>query len=144
MLIRPEITAEIIEAAIAVHRQVGPGLLESVYAACLAKELGLRGLVVERERPVELAYRGLVLPNAFRADLVVAGQVIVEVKAVDYVLPLHVSQLLTYLRLSGLEIGLLVNFNVRLLKHGIRRVVWSRNASKARRSPASDSLPSIS
>ncbi len=117
------LTAAIIGAAMRVHDELGPGLLESAYEACLAHELGTRGLGVERQRSLPVVYRGVSLDCGYRLDLVVDGCVIVEVKALENLLPVHEAQLLSYLRLSGLKVGLLINFHVRSLRQGIRRVV---------------------
>ena len=123
MLIEADVTRDIITAAIAVHRELGPGILESAYATCLARELELRDIPFQREVPLALEYRGLRVANAYRADFIIADRVIVEVKAVEAILPQHVAQLLTYLRLSGYDIGLLLNFNAPTMKEGIRRLV---------------------
>ena len=96
-------------------------MLESTYSACLAHEFALAGIRFEREKAVPIRYRDIVLESGFRIDLLVADEVIVEIKAVDRLLPVHEAQLLTYLKLSGVRVGLLINFNVRLLKDGIRR-----------------------
>ena len=119
---RDSLTEESIGAAIEVHRAIGPGLLESAYQECLCVELGLRNLrfVSQLELPVE--YKGLRVDAGYRLDLVVADSVVVELKAVERLLPLHEAQLLTYLRLGGYPIGLLLNFNVPVLKDGIRRM----------------------
>lgn len=117
------ITEGIIGAAIEVHREVGPGLLESAYEACLAHELAARGLQLERQVPLPVRYKGVELDCGYRLDLVVEGAVIVELKAAKALEPIHTAQLLTYLRLSGLRVGLLLNFNVPVLKQGIKRVV---------------------
>lgn len=116
-----EITEAIIGAAIEVHRHLGPGLLESIYEAALAYEIALRGLDVQRQKPVPLAYKELQFEEGYRLDLLVAGKVIVELKCVDTILPIHEAQLLSYLRLMGLKVGLLMNFKVPALKDGIRR-----------------------
>jgi GxxExxY protein len=118
-----KITEIIIGSAIAVHRELGPGLLESAYEACLAYELMETGLEIERQRPLPIRYRGVQLDCGYRLDMVVAESVIVELKAVDRLEPIHEAQLLSYLKLSGLEVGLLINFNVRYLKDGIRRLI---------------------
>ena len=117
------LTEQIIGAAIRVHRALGPGLLESAYEACLEYELRDLGLRVERQRPLPVVYRSVKLDCAYRLDLVVEDKVIIEVKAVDALLPVHKAQLLSYLKLSGIEVGLLINFHVTLLKHGIVRLV---------------------
>ena len=117
------ITETIIGAAIEVHRALGPGLLESAYEACLTFELAQRGLKVERQKPLPVVYREVKLDCGYRLDLLVEEAVIVEVKAIDRLAPIHQAQLLSYLRLSGCKVGLLINFNVKMLKNGIRRVV---------------------
>ena len=117
------ITESVIGAAIEVHRALGPGLLESAYEACLAFELVERGLKVERQKPLPVVYREVRLDCGYRLDLFVEQAVIVEVKAVDRLAPIHQAQLLSYLKLSGCKVGLLINFNVKVLKDGIRRVV---------------------
>ncbi|MDQ6621996.1 MAG: GxxExxY protein [Verrucomicrobiota bacterium] len=123
------ITEAIIGAAIDVHRALGPGLLESAYEMCLCREMTLRDLPFERQRPVAVEYKGIKLDCGYRADLIVANAVLVEVKAVETLLPIHEAQLLSYLRLSGIDAGLLINFNERLLKHGIkRRLIGDRSA----------------
>jgi len=119
------ITSEIIRAAIEVHRSLGPGLLESTYEACLAYELTDRNICVERQRSFPLLYRSMRLEPAYRVDLLVQETVIVEIKALEQVLPVHSAQLLSYLRFADLPVGLLINFNVSSLKKGIRRVVNS-------------------
>jgi GxxExxY protein len=119
------ITSEVLHAAIEVHRDLGPGLLESSYETCLEFELVERGLRVERQKPFPLVYRSIKLEPAYRVDLLVQDSVIVEVKALEQVLPVHYAQLLSYLRLARLPVGLLINFNVTSLKKGIRRVVNS-------------------
>ncbi|HEC36572.1 MAG TPA: GxxExxY protein, partial [Anaerolineae bacterium] len=110
-------------AAIEVHRALGPGLLESAYEACLTFELAQRGLQVERQRPLPVVYQEVKLDCGYRLDLLVEEAVIVEVKAVDRLMPIHQAQLLSYLKLSGCKVGLLINFNVKVLKDGIRRMV---------------------
>lgn len=117
------LTASIIQGAIAVHRETGPGLLEGVYAECLAFELHDRGLEVERGIRIPLTYRGRRLSSHYLLDLRVSGRVIVEVKSVAQLAPVHSAQLITYLKLTDCRVGLLINFNVPLLKQGIRRVV---------------------
>lgn len=117
------LTGEIIGAAIAVHKALGPGLLESAYQACLRHELGHRGIVVESEVSVPIEYRGLQLECGYRIDLLVGDDVIVEVKSVERLLPVHEAQLLTYLRLARKTRGLLLNFNAPYLRDGIKRMV---------------------
>lgn len=117
------ITEAIIQAAIEVHRTLGPGLLESAYEACLAFELSQRGLKVDQQKPLPVVYKDVRLDCGYRLDLLVEDKVIVEIKAVDQLSPVHEAQLLSYLRLSGCRIGLLINFNVKVLRSGIRRLV---------------------
>jgi len=118
-----EITETIIGSAIEVHRELGPGLLESAYRQCLCHELTLRGMPFVCERPLPVACKGLRLDCGYRVDLVVADAVVVELKTVDRLAPVHDAQLLTYLRLGGWKVGLLINFNVGLLRNGIHRRV---------------------
>jgi GxxExxY protein len=117
------ITEAIIGAAIQIHRVLGPGLLESAYEACLAFELKKRGLRIEQEKPLPLVYDQVKLDCGYRMDLVVEGAVVVEVKSVDAVAPIHEAQVISYLKLSGCKVALLINFNVLQLKDGIRRFV---------------------
>ena len=119
-----QITNGIIGAAIEVHRGIGPGLLESAYEECLCHELSLRSIPFKRQLPLPVVYKGFNLDCSYRLDLVVAERVIVEIKAVERLLPIHEAQLLTYLKLSGLKAGLLINFNEILLKNGIKRHVF--------------------
>ncbi len=123
MLIDQELTRQIIGAAIEVHRHLGPGLLESVYEACLVHELAERGLVVDRQVELPVRYKNASIDCDYRVDLIINDQVVVELKAVETVHPIHEAQLMTYLRLSGKKVGLLINFNVRLLRDGITRRV---------------------
>ncbi len=118
-----KITEIIIGAAMAVHRELGPGLLESAYEACLAYELPDRGLSVERQKALPVRYRGVNVDCGYRIDLLVEGKVIVELKAVERLDAIHKAQLISYLKLSGCKVGLLINFNVKVLKDGIRRLV---------------------
>jgi GxxExxY protein len=117
------VTQAIIGAAIEVHRSLGPGLLESAYQQCLCRELKMRGITFERERALPLEYKGIRLECGYRLDLLVSGLVVVEVKSVEELAPIHEAQLLTYLRLDGWNVDLLINFNVSTLKQGIRRKV---------------------
>jgi GxxExxY protein len=117
------VSREVIGAAIEVHRHLGPGLLESAYEACLCQELAMRNLPYERQKPLCLHYKGTDLDCGYRLDLVVAEKVILELKSVEKLDPIHQAQLLTYLRLSRLKLGLLINFNVPVLKSGIKRIV---------------------
>lgn len=116
----------IMDAAFKVHRALGPGLLESSYEECLAYELGKSGLKVEKQRALPLIYEEVKLEAGYRIDLLVESKVIVEVKAVESLLPVHWAQVITYLRLSDLQLGMLVNFNVKLLKDGMHRVVLTK------------------
>ena len=118
-----EIAREIVDSAFRVHSMLGPGLLESVYEAVLAYELGKRGLCVVRQKPVPVVYGEVRLDTGFRADLIVDEKVIVEVKSVEVVAPVHKKQLLTYLRLADMRLGVLVNFHVAFIKDGITRIV---------------------
>ena len=118
-----QLTEIVIGCAIDVHRSLGPGLLESAYEICLCRELSLQDLLFECQKPLPLSYKGVNLDCGYRADLIVDGRVLVEVKSVDDLAPIHDAQLLSYLKLSGLKVGLLINFNVRVLTHGIRRKV---------------------
>jgi GxxExxY protein len=117
------IAREVVDAAIAVHRTLGPGLLESVYEVVLVDELRSRGLEVQRQVPVSIHYRGRVISDAFRADIIVERKVILELKSVERFTGLHRKQLLTYLRLTGTRLGFLLNFNQALMKNGIARVI---------------------
>ena len=118
-----DLTPEIINAAIKIHRRLGPGLLESAYEACIAHELQLAGMRVERQKPVPLFYDTVKLECGFRADLVVEGRVVVELKCKEALHPVDEAQLLSHLRLLNIPVGLLINFHVVLLKDGIRRMV---------------------
>jgi len=124
-----DITRTIIGAAIEVHRELGPGLLESSYEVCLVHELRQRGLGVETQKPVPIIYKGVMLDCAYKLDLLVEGQVIVELKAIGALEPVHEAQLLSHLKLSGCQVGLLINFNVSVLKSGIRRLVLASVAA---------------
>jgi GxxExxY protein len=123
MLVRGELTERIIGLAIEVHRHLGPGLLESIYEECLCSELTEAGLPFQRQIKLPIMYRGRLLEDGFRADIVVADEVIIEIKVVEHILAVHEAQLLTYLRLTSHRIGLLMNFNVTRLKDGLRRFV---------------------
>jgi len=118
-----EVAREIVDAAYQVHKALGPGLLESVYQAALAHELGKRGMRVEQQVPVPVVYDGVELGEGFRADLLVEDKVIVELKSVETTAPVHSKQLLTYLRLADKRLGLLINFGEPLIKDGIERIV---------------------
>lgn len=118
-----ELTHEIIGAAIEVHRHLGPGLLESAYEECLCHELSLRGLPFERQKPIPVVYKETKLDCGYRIDLLVADRVVVELKSIESLAPIHDAILLTYLRLSSCRLGLLINFNVITLKDGVSRLV---------------------
>jgi len=118
-----EVTEAIIGAAIEVHRTLGPGLLESAYQECLARELTLRQIAFEREKPLPLEYKGVKLDCGYRLDFLIAEMVVVEVKAADSLPPISQAQLLTYLKLGGWKVGLIINFHAPLLKEGIKRLV---------------------
>ncbi len=111
-----------VDAAFAVHTELGPGLLESAYEACLAHELDLRGFRYQRQLPVPLNYKGKIVKVGFRADIVIEQKLLIELKAVDAVLPLHQAQVITYLKLLRMPLGLLVNFNEVLIKNGVHRI----------------------
>ncbi len=118
------LSEEIIGAAIEIHRALGPGLLESAYEDCMVYEMKERNLLVARQVPLAIQYKKLHIPNGYKIDLIIENQIIVELKAVERILWLHEAQLLTYLKLSGIHRGLLLNFNVPLLKEGIKRMVY--------------------
>jgi GxxExxY protein len=117
------VASQIVDAAYRVHITLGPGLLESVYEAALAYELEKRGLRVSRQQAIPVIYEEVRIQMGFHADLLVEDQVIVEIKAVETIAPVHKKQLLTYLKLADKRLGLLINFNVALIKHGITRIV---------------------
>ncbi|MDP2874949.1 MAG: GxxExxY protein [Holophaga sp.] len=117
-----ELSRVVVDSALLVHRELGPGLLESVYEACLCEELRSRNLRVERQAKLPIHYRGKELDADLRLDLLVEDQLILELKSVDAILPLHKAQLLTYLKLTQRRLGLLINFNVPLIKDGIHRL----------------------
>ena len=118
-----ELTKEVIGAAIEVHRALGAGLLESAYEECLCHELGLRAVCFERQKPLPVVFKEARLDCGYRLDLLVSNSVVVEIKAVEVLLPIHEAQLLTYLKVGGWKVGLLINFNVPLLRDGIKRIV---------------------
>lgn len=118
-----DLTGSIIGAAIEAHKLLGPGLLESAYEECLAREFVLRNIPFERQKPAPVVYKDVKLECGYRMDFLVDGQVVVELKAVEALAPIHEAIVLTYLRLSGCRLGLLINFNVVLLKDGIRRLI---------------------
>ncbi len=123
MLYHEELTEKLIAGAIEVHRHLGPGLLESAYEECYCHELRLQGIPLERQRPLPLEYKGVKLDCGYRMDVVAARSAVVEIKCVDKILPVHEAQLLTYLKLSGLKVGLIINFHSRFIKDGIKRLV---------------------
>ena len=116
------LTDAIIGAAITVHRELGPGLLESVYEKCLALELTKSGLQTTSQKEIPLTYKGLALESGFRADLIIENKVLIELKSIDQLSPIHTSQVITYLKLTGLRTALLINFNVPVLKTGLKRI----------------------
>jgi GxxExxY protein len=123
MLHHEDLTEKLIAAAIEVHRQLGPGLLESAYEECYCHELKLRDVSLERQKPIPLEYKGIKLECGYRMDVVAERKAVVEVKCVEKILPVHEAQLLTYLKLSGLQVGLIINFHSQFIKDGIKRLV---------------------
>jgi len=121
-----EITAKIIDTGLAIHKELGPGLLESVYESIMVYELVERGLYVERQVPIPVLWKGMLIKECFKADLIVEKKVIVELKSVEKTIPVHKKQVLTYLRITGLQIGLLINFGDVLFKSGIERIINNR------------------
>jgi GxxExxY protein len=130
-----ELTAKIIGAAIEVHKTLGPGLLESAYEECLAHEMQLCGLDFERQVPLPVAYKGINLNCGYRLDFLVEKAVVLELKAVDALQPIHEAQLLTYLKLGCWTVGLLINFNVPVLRNGIKRIVLNYEENSANSAP---------
>jgi GxxExxY protein len=118
-----DITGAVVDAAVNIHKELGPGLLESVYEVVLARALERRGFQVERQKPIRFEYDGMVFEEGFRTDLLIENRVIVELKSVEKLAPVHSKQLLTYLRLMHLPVGLLVNFGAATLKEGLHRIV---------------------
>lgn len=117
------LTASVISSAMEIHRELEPGLLESTYEMCLCHELSLRQIPFERQKAIPVIYKGVTLDCGYRADLIIDGRLLIEIKSIEAVAAIHEAQLLSYLKLSGWKVGLLINFNVRLLKSGIRRRV---------------------
>ena len=122
-----EISRNVIGAAIDVHRELGPGLLESAYESCLCHELTLRGIKYARQNAISVKYKGVSLECGYRMDLLVEDKIVVELKSIDKFLPIHEAQLISYLKLSNCAVGLLINFNVLILKHGIKRKVFNHD-----------------
>lgn len=118
-----QISKIIVEGALKVHKALGPGLLESAYEECLFYELTRTGLKVEKQKPLPLIYEDIKLDCGYRLDIIIENKVIIEIKAVDALHPVHMAQMLTYLKLSNCKLGLLINFNVELIKNGIKRIV---------------------
>ena len=118
-----DLTHKIIGAAIEVHRQRGPGLLESAYEECLARELSIRNLAFERQKPIPLVYKGVKIECGYRIDLLVEHRIVLELEAIEQIVPVHEAVVLTYIKLSGISVGLLINFHVAILKDGIRRYI---------------------
>jgi GxxExxY protein len=125
-----ELTGKVIGAAIEVHKILGPGLLESTYETCLCRELDLRNIIYERQKELPVEYKGVSLECGYRLDVLVENELVIELKAIDAVDKIHKAQLLTYLKLTGIELGLLINFNVPVLKEGITRVINSTSMGK--------------
>jgi GxxExxY protein len=119
---KDDLTGEVIGAAIEVHKTLGPGLLESTYEECLCRELELREIPYERQKGLPIEYKGLKLDCGYRLDIVVDKRLILELKACESLQPIHEAQLLTYLKLTGIKLGLLINFNVPMLRQGIKRI----------------------
>jgi len=118
-----KLASQVVDAAFAVHCELGPGLLESAYETALCRELNLRHIPFEHQKAMPVHYKGTALDCGYRIDLLVDGAIVIELKALDELAPIHEAQLFTYLKLTGCQLGFLINFNVRLIKHGIRRVV---------------------
>ncbi len=118
-----ELSKIIVDSAYKIHVALGPGLLESVYEVIMAHELEARGLMIVRQQPIPVVYEGVRLDLGFRADIIVAGKVIIEVKSIESIAPVHAKQVRIYLKLADLRLGMLINFNVNLIKDGIKRVV---------------------
>jgi len=118
-----KIAREIVDAALEVHRELGPGPLENAYEMALCHELSLRGIVFERQKPMSVNYKGVSLDCGYRIDVVVGDEIFLELKSCDQLAPIHEAQVLNYLKLGSKQLGFLINFNVRLLKHGIKRIV---------------------
>ncbi len=126
-MIESDLTQKIISAAIEVHKQLGPGLLESAYEECLSYELLQRGLSIKRQQPVPVIYKEVKLDCGYRIDILVENKIVVEIKSIDALAPIHTAQVLTYLKFASKEVGILINFNVTLLKNGLKRYVMTSN-----------------
>lgn len=124
-----ELSSKVIGAAIEIHRTLGPGLLESAYRECLCHELRINGLKVEKERAMPIVYKGIKLDHGYRMDLLIEDRLVIEVKTVETLTDVHVAQVLTYLRLGNYHLGLLINFQVDLLKNGLQRIINDRPVS---------------
>lgn len=122
------IAEKVLDAAFIVHRELGPGLLENTYETCLYDVISDYELKVERQPIIPIKFRNKILGNGYRADLIVEDDVLVEIKACEKLMPIHSTQVLTYLKLSKIKLGLLLNFNTKLLKHGIKRLILSQNS----------------
>ena len=131
MLLERDLTERVIGLAINVHKELGPGLLESVYETCLGLELKQAGIPFMRQAPIPIVYHGTRLDSGFRADFLISDDIIVEIKAIERLMATHEAQLLTYLRMSGCQVGLLLNFNALRLKNGLRRLVRSHQIEPA-------------
>lgn len=131
-----ECSEQVIGACIEVHRWLGPGLLESAYQTCLAHELSLQRLQFEKEKPLPVAYKGVHLECGYRLDFIVEGVVVVEVKAVERLLPVHEAQVITYLTLTGMSVGLLVNFHAETIRQGLRRLTLKSSLHPPRPPPS--------
>ncbi len=123
-----EVTREVVDTSYKLHSHLGPGLMESAYRLILTRDLERRGLQVEQERQITITYEGLLIPNAFRVDLLVEKCVVIELKALDRLAPVHTRQILTYLRLLDLPVGLLINFGAARMREGLQRVVNKRSS----------------
>jgi len=137
-----QVSGDVIDVAIRVHRELGPGLLESVYEAILASKLARMGYAIERQRAVDIEFEDILFESAFRIDLLVEGRLIVEIKSVERLIPVHSKQLLTYLRLMKQPVGLLLNFGGETLKEGLKRVVNDHHPSATSRLRVNQSLSS--
>jgi len=126
-----KIASELVDAALEVHRELGPGLLENAYEMALCHELSLKGISFERQKPMGVNYKGVSLDCGYRIDVVAGGELFLELKSCDQLAPIHEAQLLNYLKLGDKQLGFLINFNVRLLKHGIKRIVNGLEESPA-------------